>query len=61
MRARRAVEPIYVEQVEQLADVLRGVIREGDVVLTLGAGSIGAVAQGLPAALATKAPVGVPR
>jgi len=35
------------------------VIRADDVVLTLGAGSIGAVARSLPDRLATRVPVGV--
>jgi UDP-N-acetylmuramate--alanine ligase len=61
IRTRGAVEPVLVDDVESLADVLADIVRDDDVVLTLGAGSIGAVAQGLPAALATKAPVGVKR
>ncbi len=61
IRTRGAVEPILVDDVELIAAVLADVIRDGDIVLTLGAGSIGAVAQGLPSALATKSPVGVER
>jgi UDP-N-acetylmuramate--alanine ligase len=61
LRSRGAVEPIYVDDVEHIGAALASVIRDNDVVLTLGAGSIGAVAQSLPGALATKAPVGVPR
>jgi UDP-N-acetylmuramate--alanine ligase len=61
VRARSTVEPIYVDDVDGLAQVLASVLRDDDVVLTLGAGSIGAVAQRLPEALATKTPVGVPR
>jgi UDP-N-acetylmuramate--alanine ligase len=61
VRARSTVEPIYVDDVDGLAQVLASVLRDDDVVLTLGAGSIGAVAQCLPEALATKTPVGVPR
>jgi UDP-N-acetylmuramate--alanine ligase len=34
-----------------LPQVLAGIARDGDVVLTMGAGSIGAAAQDLPAAL----------
>ena len=38
---------------------LAQMLRAGDVVLTMGAGSIGAIAQTLPRALAVRAPVGV--
>jgi UDP-N-acetylmuramate--alanine ligase len=61
IRTRGAVEPILADDVEQLARVLEDVVHDGDVVLTLGAGSIGAVAQTLPEALATRTPVGVKR
>jgi UDP-N-acetylmuramate--alanine ligase len=61
VRTRGAVEPILIDDIDRLASVLADVIREEDVVLTLGAGSIGAVAQSLPDALATKSPVGVKR
>ena len=37
------------------AETLRGVLRDGDVVLTMGAGNIGAVAQDLKARLAAGA------
>jgi UDP-N-acetylmuramate--alanine ligase len=59
VRARGAVEPIFVEEVTDLANVLRNVLVDGDVVLTLGAGNIGAVAAELPQALAVRAPVGL--
>ena len=55
VRTRGQVEPVFVEKVEELADALRDVIRADDVVLTMGAGNIGAVAQGLPARLAEAA------
>ncbi len=47
VRSRGVVEPVFVEHVEELADALRRVVREGDLVLTMGAGNIGAVAQDL--------------
>jgi UDP-N-acetylmuramate--alanine ligase len=47
VRTRGHVEPVFVEHVESLADSLRGVLHDGDVVLTMGAGNIGAVAQDL--------------
>jgi UDP-N-acetylmuramate--alanine ligase len=52
VRVRGSVEPIFVEQLEELADVLANVLAADDVVLTLGAGSIGAVAPTLPEKLA---------
>jgi UDP-N-acetylmuramate--alanine ligase len=47
VRSRGLIEPVFVERVEELADSLRAVLRDGDVVLTMGAGNIGAVAQDL--------------
>ncbi len=47
VRTRGRVEPVFVERVDDLAEALRGVLRDGDVVVTMGAGSIGAVAQEL--------------
>jgi UDP-N-acetylmuramate--alanine ligase len=41
------MEPVFVERVDELADSLRAVLHDGDVVLTMGAGNIGAVAQDL--------------
>ncbi len=41
------MEPVFVERVDDLADSLRAVLHDGDVVLTMGAGNIGAVAQDL--------------
>ena len=48
IRTRGKVDPIFVESVEQLAEALRGVLRDGDLVLTMGAGDVGAAAQQLP-------------
>ena len=50
IRARGA-NPIFVEDVHTLPQQLRGVLRPNDVLLTLGAGSIGAVAAQLPQSL----------
>jgi UDP-N-acetylmuramate--alanine ligase len=47
VRSRGVVEPVFVERVDQLADALRAVLHDGDLVLTMGAGNIGAVAQDL--------------
>ncbi len=48
VRTRGAIEPVFVEQLEDLAGVLEDVLTEGDLVLTMGAGDIGAYAQTLP-------------
>jgi UDP-N-acetylmuramate--alanine ligase len=48
IRARGQVDPVFVPSCAELPAVLPGVLRDGDVLLTLGAGDIGAVAAGLP-------------
>src|SRR5579863_1023487 len=58
VRGRGQLEPLFVEKVEELPEALRGLIRGGDVILTMGAGSISAVAHRLPAALAALLPPG---
>jgi UDP-N-acetylmuramate--alanine ligase len=52
VRSRGLMEPVFVEQVDDLADSLRAVLHDGDVVLTMGAGNIGAVAHDLKARFA---------
>ncbi len=51
IRARGKVNPVFVEDVEQLAECLHTVMQKDDIVLTLGAGSIGRVATQLPTRL----------
>ncbi len=48
IRARGYADPVFVERASDLAQTLTGVLRDGDVLLTLGAGDIGAVAARLP-------------
>ncbi|HEY5603497.1 MAG TPA: UDP-N-acetylmuramate--L-alanine ligase [Gammaproteobacteria bacterium] len=48
IRARGNVDPIFVEDVQDLPSVLNDVIQDGDIVLTAGAGNIGNVASTLP-------------
>ena len=55
VRSRGAVEPIFVEHVEELGDSLKQVLHDGDLVLTMGAGNIGAVAHELKARFAAGA------
>jgi UDP-N-acetylmuramate--alanine ligase len=45
IRARGSTQPIFVPDVDELANVLCPLIQDGDIVLTLGAGSIGRVAR----------------
>ena len=52
------VEPIFVDDLAELPAALKPILKADDVVLTLGAGSIGAVAQTLPRALAAGTTVG---
>ncbi|MDP9011907.1 MAG: UDP-N-acetylmuramate--L-alanine ligase [Pseudomonadota bacterium] len=47
VRSRGVMEPVFVERVDDLAESLRGIVHDGDVILTMGAGNIGAVAQEL--------------
>jgi UDP-N-acetylmuramate--alanine ligase len=51
VRSRGQVEPVFVERVEGLATALADVLRDGDVVVTMGAGNINAVAHELPTEL----------
>jgi UDP-N-acetylmuramate--alanine ligase len=53
VRSRGRVEPIFVEKVDDLAGQVRDLLKDGDVLVTMGAGHIGAVAQQLPAQLAS--------
>lgn len=52
IRARGKVNPVFVEDLDDLNDSILNVIEDGDVLLTLGAGSIGSIAEKLPGALA---------
>jgi UDP-N-acetylmuramate--alanine ligase len=51
VRVAGKVEPLFVEGIAGMADAIRSVARDGDVVITMGAGSIG----GVPAQLAAEA------
>ncbi len=51
VRSRGRVEPVFVESVQELPGALAAVIENGDLVVTMGAGSIGAAARDLPARL----------
>jgi UDP-N-acetylmuramate--alanine ligase len=55
VRSRGQVEPVFVDKVDQIAAPLRELLRDGDVVLMMGAGHIGAIARELPGKLAAPA------
>jgi UDP-N-acetylmuramate--alanine ligase len=47
IRNRGLVDPVFVENIEDLTPILEGMIENGDIVVTLGAGSIGTYAAEL--------------
>jgi UDP-N-acetylmuramate--alanine ligase len=55
IRTRGKLEPVFVEKVETLHEALRAVLRPGDVLVTMGAGSISAVSHALPKKLGAAA------
>jgi UDP-N-acetylmuramate--alanine ligase len=54
IRGRGKVEPVFVQQVEQIADSLAGLLRPGDVIAMMGAGSISGAAHELAGQLAQR-------
>jgi UDP-N-acetylmuramate-alanine ligase len=52
------VEPLFVDKVEALAESLKDVIHDGDVIVSMGAGNISAVAHALPERFAEMLPPG---
>jgi UDP-N-acetylmuramate--alanine ligase len=53
VRSRGAVEPVFVESLDELQPVLLDLLADGDLVLTMGAGDIGAYAAELPQLLSS--------
>ncbi|HWP94816.1 MAG TPA: UDP-N-acetylmuramate--L-alanine ligase [Gammaproteobacteria bacterium] len=51
IRSRGRVDPIFVANVRDVPETLGGILCDGDLLLTLGAGDIGAVAAELPGLL----------
>jgi len=47
IRTRNQVDPIFIENNDELERVLSGLLQQGDVLLTLGAGDVGAIAARL--------------
>jgi UDP-N-acetylmuramate--alanine ligase len=58
VRSRGLVEPLFVDKVEELAESLKDVIRDGDLIVSMGAGNISAVAHALPERFAEILPAG---
>jgi len=54
VRTRGSVEPVFVETLQALPAVLEDLLEDGDLVLTMGAGDIGAFAAELPGMLERK-------
>jgi UDP-N-acetylmuramate--alanine ligase len=54
VRGRGGVEPVFVEALADVPAVLEGLIEDGDLVLTMGAGDIGGLAARLPGHLSRK-------
>lgn len=52
IRLRSQVEPIFIENWDVLPKLLAGIVAENDVILTMGAGSVGQIATQLPQLLA---------
>jgi UDP-N-acetylmuramate--alanine ligase len=55
VRVAGRVEPVFVENIADMPDAIRAAAKDGDVVITMGAGSIGAVAAALAPTLLVKA------
>lgn len=54
IRIRGRVDPIFAADVEDVPGILKHILQDGDVILTQGAGSVGALATSLPEALSVK-------
>jgi len=54
IRARGRVNPVFVAELDELGNALAAIVRDGDVVLTLGAGDIGRASQQLGAGAVDK-------
>jgi len=52
IRLRGQVDPIFVEETQDLAGIAAGLLQDGDVLLTMGAGNVGHIATELPVQIA---------
>jgi UDP-N-acetylmuramate--alanine ligase len=51
IRTRGKVEPVLLKSLDEMPEALAGIVRDDDVVLTMGAGQIGAASHELPRSL----------
>jgi UDP-N-acetylmuramate--alanine ligase len=56
IRSHARVEPVFLDKIDDLPAALIQIARDGDVIVTMGAGSIGAMAAELPRLLASARP-----
>jgi UDP-N-acetylmuramate--alanine ligase len=54
VRTRGRVEPVFVARLETLHEALADLLRDGDVLVTMGAGHIGAISHALPERLGAR-------
>jgi UDP-N-acetylmuramate--alanine ligase len=52
IRMRGQVDPVFVEEWQELPEILAAIVRPNDVILTMGAGNVGQIAVQLPDLLA---------
>ncbi len=52
IRIRGKVDPVFLEGKSELATILAGIVKEDDIILTVGAGNVGQIAAELPELLA---------
>ena len=55
IRARGQVDPVFVDPITDLPELLSGLVQDGDVVAMMGAGDIGAMAAEMPQRLCEQA------
>lgn len=48
VRSRGSIEPVFIESLQELPPILEDLLADGDILLTMGAGDIGAYAAELP-------------
>ena len=48
IRVRGQVDPVFVKDHSELANILAGIVKQGDVLLTMGAGNVGQISAELP-------------
>ncbi len=53
IRNRGQVDPVFVENIDDIAHTIKGLMKDGDIVLMLGAGDIGSIAPTLSKALSS--------